>query len=134
MSSKNIMLFSLMVVFSGAMGAQADTLTEQLSPHTNAIFPNLEASPYPAVRQSWRKYRQGLEPFSHVLKTENHCLINDLETNSPKLTPNQKICMIHQIERNFDELIKLALSIDDSTEVLNLKKQKYETLARLMAL
>ena len=127
MSNKNIVLFFLMFAFIGGIEAQADSLKEQCSPTPS----NLETSPYPAVKQAFLQYQHGIEPFSHVLKTENHCLINELETNLSNLTPTQRARMLQRIERNFDELIKLAISIDDSTEAINLKEQKYETLAKL---
>ena len=128
------MLFFLMFAFIGGIEAQENTLEEQCSPRSDSTPSNFETSPYPTVKQAFLQYQHGIAPFSHVLKTENHCLINELEINWSNLTPAQRACMLQRIERNFDELIKLAISIDDSTEAINLKEQKYETLAKLRTL
>ena len=97
---------------------------EQHFSNTDSTLHNLRDSPYPAVKQALHGYQQGVAPFSYVLKAENQCFIEELGTMSSRLTPVQKTSFLQQIGRNFDHLIEIAQSIDDSAEIINLKKEK----------
>lgn len=134
MNKESLILSCLLAHFMGGAEVLAANHVGQHFSNTDSTLHNLRDSPYPAVKQALHGYQQGVAPFSHVLKAENQCLIEELETMSSRLTPVQKRSILQQIGRNFDHLIEIAQSIDDSAEIINLKKGKNETLARLIAL